>query len=136
MELVMRAEHITIPEDLLSLKPSDALETVSMSTLARTGTAVLRDLMTTAQAVTVKVQGQGAMVTVSQRQYDEMVTLIRQLQEETPDDGFNRMMSERFDALVAGMNQPGASEATDAALFGDPDALNKSYRPGTTEADD
>ena len=132
----MRPEHITIPEQLLDLKPSDDLESVSMSKLARTGTAVLRDLVTTEQAVTVKIQGQGAMVTLSQSQYDEMVALIHRLQEETPDDGFDRMLSDRFDALVAGMNQPGASSATEAALFGDPETLNDAYRPGTTEADD
>jgi len=131
----MSAERITIPEDLLQLKPSDALESVSMSSLARTGTAVLRQITATAQAVAVKVQGHGSMVTVSQRQYDEMVELIRRLQEEKSDDGFTQALSQRFDALLAQMNQPGAAQATDAALFGDPTSLNKTYRPGKTESE-
>ena len=132
----MAAERIKIPEDLLCLKPSEALESVSMSKLARTGTAVLRQLTASAQAVTVKIQGQGAMVTVSQRQYDEMVELIRRLHENEGDDGFARTLSQRFDELVAGMNRPGAAQATDAALFGEPDKLNSNYRPGATEAGD
>lgn len=129
----MSVERITIPEDLLRLKPSDALESVSMSRLARTGTAVLRQITATAEAVTVKVQGQGAMVTLSQHQYDEMVQLIRRIQEEKSEDGFPQMLSQQFDQLVAGMNRPEAAQATEAALFGDPAALNKTYRPGTTE---
>ena len=132
----MSDERIIIPEDLLRLKPSDALESVPMSTLARTGTAILRQIMDTAQAVTVKVQGQGVMVTVSQRQYDEMVTLIRQLQEERSDDGFTQILTHRFDELVANMNQSGAREVTDTALFGNTALLNKTYRPGTTESGD
>jgi len=131
----MSAEQITIPEDLLHLKPSNALESVSMSKLARTGTAVLRQITATAQAVHVKVQGQGAMVTVSQRQYDEMVELIRQLQAETSDDGFTRVLGRRFDDLLAKMNRPGAAQATDGALFGDPASLNETYRPGETESE-
>jgi len=82
LEIALSVERITIPEDLLRLKPSDALESVSMSRLARTGTAVLRQITATAEAVIVKVQGQGAMVTLSQRQYDEMVQLICRIQEE------------------------------------------------------
>jgi len=132
----MSAGHIPIPEDLLQLKPSDALESVSMSKLARTGTAVLRQLTATAQAVTVKIQGQGAMVTVSQRQYDEMVKLIRQLREEQGDDGFTQALRRRFDDLAATMNEPGAARATDTALFGEPAALNAAYRPGVTESND
>ena len=132
----MSADHITIPEDLLQLKPSDALQSVSMSQLARTGTTVLRQITATSQAVTVKVQGQGAMVTMSQRQYDEMIALIRRIQQETSGDGFTQVLSQRFDELVAGMNRPGAAQAIDTALFGDPAALNKSYRPGATETDD
>ena len=132
----MSADHITIPEDLLQLKPSDALQSVSMSQLARTGTTVLRQITATSQAVTVKVQGQGAMVTMSQRQYDEMIALIRRIQQETSGDGFTQVLSQRFDELVAGINRPGAAQAIDTALFGDPAALNKSYRPGATETDD
>ena len=132
----MSAEPITIPEDLLNLKPSEALESVSMSTLARTGTAVLRKITATAQAVTVNIQGQGAMVTVSQRQYDEMVELIQQLQEKKSDDGFTEALSQRFDELIAGMNRSGGARATDAALFGDPASLNNSYQPGATESKD
>lgn len=132
----MAAERITIPEDLLHLKPSEALESVSMSKLARTGTAILRRLTASEQGVTVKVQGQGAMVTVSQRQYDEMVELIRRLHDQQADDGFTRALGKRFDDLVARMNQPEAAQATDAALFDNPDELNSTYRPGTTEAGD
>lgn len=132
----MSAERITIPEDLLRLKPSDALESVSMSRLARTGTVVLRQITATAQAVAVKVQGQGAMVTISQRQYDEVVELIRRIQAEQSEDGFAQMLSQQFDELVTGMNRPGAAEAAEAALFGDPAALNKTYRPGSTETED
>ena len=78
-----------------------------MSQLARTGTAVLRQITATSQAVTVKVQGQGAMVTMSQRQYDEMIALIRRIQQETSDAGFIQALSQRFDKLVAGMNFTG-----------------------------
>jgi predicted transcriptional regulator len=130
----MPAERITIPEDLLQLKPSNTLKSVSMSKLARTGTAVLREITATAQAVAVKVQGHASMVTVSQRQYDEMVELIRQLREEKSDDGFTQALSRRFDSLVAQMNQPGAAQATNAALFGDPASLAKTYQPGATES--
>lgn len=130
----MSDKRITIPEDLLHLKPSDALESVSMSKLARKGTSVLQQILATAQAVSVKIQGQGAMVTVSQRQYDEMVALIRQLQEEKSEDGFIQTLSQRFDRLIASMDQPGAAQATETALFGDPASLNKTYRPGVTES--
>ena len=132
----MSTEHITVPEDLLRLKPSAALESVSMSRLARTGTAVLRQVTATLQAVNVKVQGQGAMVTVSQHQYDEMVDLIRRLQAEKSDDGFTQVLGQRFDDLVSKMNRPGAAATTDAALFGDPISLNQSYAPGDTESKD
>jgi hypothetical protein len=130
----MSVERITIPQDLLQLKPSSALESVSMSKLARTGTAVLRQITASAQAVAVKVQGQGSMVTVSQRQYDEMVELIRQLREEKSDDGFTQALSLRFDSLLAQMNQPGAAQATNTALFGDPASLAQTYQPGATES--
>jgi len=132
----MSAGKITIPDDLLHLKSSDALESVSISRLARKGTTVLRQITATAQAVAVKIQGQDAMVTLSQQQYDEMVALIRQIKEEQSVDGFIQMLSERFDDLVAGMNRPGAARATEAALFDEPDSLNKTYRPGTKETDD
>ena len=131
----MSAERIVIPEGLLHLKPSDALESVSMSKLARTGSSVLRQLMDEAQAVSVKVQGQGAMVTVTQRQYDEMVMLIQRIQEEQLDDGFTQALSRQFDELVDKMSQPGSAEATNVALFGDTAALNETYSPGTTETD-
>jgi len=130
----MASQSILIPDDLLRLKPSEALESVSLSTLARRGTAVLQQMTSTAQAVAVKVQGQAAMVTISQRQYDEMLALIHQLQEEQEDDGFARALSRRFDDLAAQMSEPGAASATDDALFGDPDALARAYRPGATES--
>ncbi len=132
----MPAEKFTIPEDLLHLKPFDALESVSMSRLARTGSAVLQKLMTTTQAVAVKVQGQGAMVTLSQRQYDEMVLLIERLQHNNDEDDFTQALGKRFDDLVTKMNQPGVGQATDTALFGDTASLNQSYRAGATELDD
>lgn len=132
----MQTERITIPEDLLRLKPFADLDSVSMSSLARKGTSVLQQIISTAQAVAVKIQGQGAMVTLSQRQYDEMVALIHQLHAEHVDDGFTQALSQRFDKLVAHMNQPGAAQATDAVLFGDPASLNNTYRPGATESKD
>jgi hypothetical protein len=132
----MRTEDIMIPEDLLQLKHSTELENVSMSSLARKGTSVLQRIMATAQAVMVRIQGHGAMVTVSQRQYDEMVDLIHRLRQDQAGDNFTRTMSQRFDALVAGLNQPDVAQATEAALFSDPASLNKTYRPGATETDD
>ena len=104
-----------------------------MSSLARKGTAVLRQLTDTAQAVAVRIQGHGSMVTLSQRQYDEMVALLQQLRQNSSDDGFTQALGERFDALVAAMNPPGAAAAMDAALFTDVDRLNSNYRPGATE---
>lgn len=132
----MAAKMITIPEDLLLLKPSSALESVAVSKLARKGTALLRQLTDTSQAVAVNIQGYGSMVTLSQQQYDEMVELIRRIQEAAPEDGFTQALSERFDDLVAGMARPGAGKATETALFSSPESLNKTYRPGSTESDD
>jgi hypothetical protein len=132
----MRPEDIMIPEDLLRLKHSADLESVSMSSLARKGTSVLQRIMSTAQAVMVKIQGQGAMVTVSQRQYDEMVDLIDRLRQDMAGDDFTRALGRRFDTLVAGMNRPDEARKAEAALFGDAAALNKTYRPGTTETND
>ena len=131
----MSAERVPIPEDLLHLKLSDKLDSVSMSQLARHGSAILRKLMTTEQAVAVKVQGQGAMVTVSQRQYDELVTLVSRLQEERAEDGFTQVLGQQFDRLVAAMNRPGAANATGEALFGEPAELDRTYRPGATESE-
>lgn len=129
----MSSNKITISEDLLRLKPFDALDSVPMSQLARKGTSVLQQVMSTAQAVAIKVQGQGAMVTLSQRQYDEMVELIQTINEEKSRDGFIQSLSLQFDELMIRMNQPGAAQATEAALFADPDTLNKAYQPGVTE---
>ena len=140
----MPTEQSTIPDDLLRLKPFDDLESVSMSSLARQGTAVLQRVLSTAQAVAVRIQGQGAMVTVSRHQYDEIVALIqqvqqhqqvRQLRQNSVDEDFYRVLGQRFDELVAGMDQPGAADAMETALFGDPAALNETYRPGATESD-
>ena len=128
-----QAQTIAIPNSLMKLRPSRELESVSTSKLARTGTAVLRKILSTTQAVAVKVQGQGAMVTLSQGQYDEMVSLIHQLQTTHNDQGFAQALSERFDALTAAMSRPGAAKATQAALFADPAALDRTYRPGATE---
>ena len=129
----MSVDRITIPSGLMNLKPSSDLPSVSMSRLARKGTAVLRQLTDTAQAVAVKVQGQGSMVTLSQRQYDDIVSVLQQLRQANADDGFSQALNERFDTLVAAMNQPGAAAAMDSALFADVDALNANYRPGATE---
>ena len=127
-------QTIPIPPSLAKLKPSHELESVSTSKLARTGTAVLQRILSMTQAIAVKVQGQGAMVTLSQGQYDEMVTLIRRLQAADGDRDFmQQALGERFDALTASMNRPGAAEATEAALFADPASLNRTYKPGTTE---
>jgi|GEM_PF-2658827 len=133
MVAAMLFDRITIPSDLMNLKPSSDLQSVSMSSLARKGTAVLRQLTDTAQAVVVKIQGHGSMVTLSQRQYDEMVALLQQLRQDSSDDGFTQALGERFDTLVATMNQPGTAAAMDAALFTEEDALNSNYRPGSTE---
>lgn len=131
--IAMPFDRITIPNDLMDLKPSSDLQSVSMSSLARKGTALLRQLTDTAQAVAVKIQGHGSMVTLSQRQYDEMVTLLQQLRQDSSDDGFTQVLGERFDTLVATMNQAGAATSMDAALFTKEDALNSNYRPGATE---
>jgi len=55
----MSADKISIPNDLLCLKPFAALDSVSMSKLARQGSAVLQQIVSTSQAVAVKVQGAG-----------------------------------------------------------------------------
>ena len=112
------------------LDPSDRLENIPLSRLARTGTSLLRKLVEAGRPVTVTVQGQGAMVALSQQQYDEMVRQIRQLEAE---DAFTQALSRRFDTLMAQMNGVNSRQATQAALFGEPDALNASYRPGDTE---
>jgi len=122
-----------IPDDLMHLKPSALLESVSMSKLARSGTEVLRNLVAKEQPMAVRVQGQGAMVTLSQHQYDEMVELIHNLQSQSSEDDFTRLLGKRFDSLMAGMNQPGAAEAAHQALFSDVASLNESYQPGETE---
>ncbi len=134
----MSSDKITIPDDLLHLKPFAALESVSMSRLARKGTSVLQQVTSRAQAVAIKVQGQGAMVTVSQHQYDEMIELIQVLskeksQEEISRGGFIQSLTQQFDALMIQMNQQEAAEVTEAALFNHPDSLNEAYRPGATE---
>ena len=114
-----------------------------MSSLARKGTAVLRRLTESAQAVLIKVQGQGAMVTLSRSQYDEMIDLLQTLQQDgannsvnDADDEFTRTLGQRFDTLVATMNRPGSAAAMDAALFADTDILNSRYRPGATEIEE
>jgi len=106
-----------------------------MSHLARNGTLVLRQMMTSAQPLAVKIQGHDAMVTLSQKQYDDLVALIRQLSEQSSEDGFTRILGKRFDKLVAKMNQPDADKHTAEALFSHPAELNQSYLPGATETD-
>ena len=115
------------------LKPSSELETVPVSRLARKGTELLSRLTETSEAVAVQVQGVGSMVTLSRRRYDEIVAMVNNLGHEPEADDFTRALGARFDALVATLNRPGAPEAVDAALFAGPDALNASYKPGTTE---
>lgn len=126
-------DRIKIHEDLLRLKPSGALEHVSMSQLARKGTSVLRKIQEKDQAVTVSVQGQDAMVTLLRSQYDEIIGLIQQIQGIQADDGFDQELARKFDCLIAEMNRPGAAGTAAAVLFGDPADLNRNYRPGTTE---
>ncbi|MEM7706704.1 MAG: hypothetical protein AAF358_14185 [Pseudomonadota bacterium] len=123
-----------IPESLRDLKPSEALDSLSMSQLARNGSAILRSLMETEGAVTVKVQGQGAMVTLSQRRYDELVALIRSLETPPESDRLTEALRSEFDALKSAMANEDASDTADKALFGGVDTLRKSYRPGETEA--
>lgn len=129
----MAVNRITIPDDLMHLKPSRDLQGVSMSSLARKGTALLRQLTDSAQAVAVNIQGHGSMVTLSMKQYDEMVALLQQLRQDDADDGLIQALGDRFDSLVATMNRPGAAAAMDTALFTDADTLNNNYRPGATE---
>lgn len=129
----MSSDNITIPDDLLCLKPFAALESVPMSKLARKGTSVLQQVVSKAQAVAIEVQGQGAMVTLSQHQYEEMVELIQALNVEKSNSGFIQSLTQQFDTLMQQMNQPDAAQATQAALFGDPDSFNKTYQPGSTE---
>jgi len=130
----MSADKISISKDLLHLKPFAALESMPMSKLARQGSAVLQQIISTSQAMAVKVQGQGAMVTLSQRQYDEMVELIQAVQLEKSNDGFTESLSQQFDELMIQMNQPDADKAAQAALFGTPATLNKVYQSGATES--
>lgn len=130
----MSSKRINISDELRHLQPSDALEKVSMSTLARQGTRVLQRISDTAQAIAVNIQGKGAMVTVSQRQYDEMVQLIQQLSaHQSTDAEFTASLSQGFEDLVTQMNTPDAPEQLDQALFGSPSSLNESYRPDRTE---
>ena len=124
---------LILPDELLGLKNSAELETVSLSQLARRGTAVLQQILASAEPVAITVQGQGTMVTVSKNQYDQIVALITQLSQTQPDSDVMYVLSQRFDELVARMNQPGASQVMEAALFADPEKLNESYRPGSTE---
>jgi len=121
-----------LSKSLLSLKPSSDLEHVSMSSLARKGTALLQQLLETAGAVSVRVQGKGAMVTISQKQYDEVVALVQKLRL-AERDGFRQTMSVHFDEMVARMAEPGAGKKTEEILFGDPEELARHYRPGATE---
>ncbi len=118
-----------LPSSLSRLDPSSQLERLPLSRLARSGTRKLRELVESGRPVAVTVQGQGTMVALSQRQYDEMVDLIRQQQAE---DALTRALAERFDVLTTQMNRPGNREATETALFAEPEALNASYRPGET----
>lgn len=132
----MSVEKYMISDNLLRLKPSDALEKVSMSKLARTGTSVLQHVMTSSQAMAVTIQGHSAMVTLSHHQYDELVALIRHVHDEQAEDGFTAALSHRFDELIADMNKADAARKIDSALFADPAALNKTYQPGLTETND
>ena len=129
----MAIRQINVPSGLKQLKHSSELESVPVSRLARKGTEVLTQITESAQAVAVQVQGLGSMVTLSRRQYDEMVDLISHINAPQTDDGFNQALTDRFDAMVATMNQPGAADAAEAALFTAAETLSASYRPGTTE---
>jgi len=129
----MSSDNIKIHKDLLQLKPFDSLDSISMSRLARMGTSVLRQVVSTTQAMAINIQGHGAMVTMSQRQYDEMIKLIQSIKDDKSPDHFIQSLNQEFDALVEKMSHPTASQSTDKALFGEPEALNETYRPGVTE---
>lgn len=77
----MPTDRIEIPGDLLQLKPSDDLDSVSLAEFTRTSTSVLQKMLEMGQAVTVNIQGGDGVVAVSARQYDEMVDLICQIQQ-------------------------------------------------------
>lgn len=126
--------HRQMNAALSRLDPSHRLESIPLSRLARTGTSLLRKLVETGRPVAVTVQGQGSMVALSQQQYDEMVRQIRQLEtEDAREDTFTQALGRRFDTLMEQMNRADSRQAIEAALFGEPDALNASYRPGDTE---
>lgn len=130
------AKEFTVPKNLQDLMPSADLEVIPISKLARKGSELLRALVREAKAVTVSVQGHSAMVAMSQRQYDELVELIRRLEAHQENDPFINRLSEQFDQLVAGMNHPDSATNTSEALFADPHHLNATYRPGLTETDE
>jgi len=124
-------QNVIVPEDLMFLQPSEELPHISMSSLARKGTELLRTQVDKMQPVSVKVQGAGSMVTISQRQYDEIVALIQSLRK--PEDGMSKYLSDRFDALVAGMRDGAGERAHDTLFSTTDDGLNKAYRLGDTE---
>lgn len=130
----MPTPRIDLPSTLEHLATSDTLEQVPLSELARKGTQVLRRALETAQGLAVSVQGQRALVTLSRQQYDDMVLVIRQLQDESPESEFNAHLRVRFDTLVASMSPtPGALKKATRGLMRDTEGLREHYRPGDTE---
>ena len=123
-----------IPDSLRRIKPSCELESVPVSRLARKGSEVLSQITATGEAVAIKVQGMGSMVTMSRTQYDAMVEQLLQADEgSAADDAFRTALARRFDAIAATWDRPDFSSAVDRALFDNEAGLNASYRPGATE---
>ncbi|MEM1411246.1 MAG: hypothetical protein AAGH19_02730 [Pseudomonadota bacterium] len=118
------------------LKPADELEPITATRLARGSNAVLRALADSDQAVSVTVQGQPALVAMSQRRYDALVQAVTASKPHATDTSFTEQLTQRFDALVAEMKAPGAAQAASDVLFGDLATMNAAHRPGTTERSD
>lgn len=131
----MNHSHAMSAQDIQSLQPSEALKRIPISTLARHGTATLREMLDKQAPVAIEVQGLASMVAMPLSHYDLLLSLISRLTSQKDDD-FHQSLSARFDALVASMDEPGVSEATHGALFGAPERLNAAYRPGKTETRD
>lgn len=130
----MPTPRIVLPDTLVRLATSDSLEQLPLSELARKGTQILRRTLETAQGVTVSIQGQPALVTLSRQQYDDMVRVIRHLREDPPESEFNAHLRARFDTLVDRMSPtPGALKEATHGLMRNTKGLREHYRPGDTE---
>ncbi len=114
------------------LDPTEALDRIPLSQLARKGTGLLRKLVESRRPVTITVHGEPAMVTLPRDLYDQMVAQLQALSA-SPEDPLTTALAENFDRLVAEMNHPDGSAAVTRALFAEPAEINRSYRPGDTE---